>query len=115
MDEPAADDYVTERARLTAARADLAGLELAQLRGELVPADDIEATWGAAVGAMRSRLLALPAKTAPRVVTMRTAAEVATLIRGELIDILIELDGIEVAVTSPIRSADAEADRDPDE
>ncbi|WP_018264039.1 hypothetical protein [Methylobacterium sp. WSM2598] len=112
-EDPSTDDYIAQRARLTKARADLAGLELAQLRGELVPADDIEAAWGAAVGAMRSRLLGLPAKTAPRAITLRSAAEVTALIRREMIDILAELDGVEVTVTSPIRPTAPEGDGAP--
>ncbi|WFT79052.1 hypothetical protein QA634_28040 [Methylobacterium sp. CB376] len=59
---------------------------------------------------MRSRLLGLPAKAASRAVTMRTAAEVAALIRAEMIDILAELDGVEVTVMSPIRPTAPDGD-----
>lgn len=78
-----------------------------------MPTDDIEPTWGEAIGAMRSRLLALPAKTAPRAIRLKIAAQVSALILSEMVGPLAQLDGVEIAVTMPLRPADSEADRGP--
>src|SRR5262245_56193877 len=53
-----------ERSRLDAAKADLAELELAERRGELVPAVDQDAALIALATAVQARILAVPAKTA---------------------------------------------------
>jgi hypothetical protein len=54
------------------------------LAGELVPAADTEAAWLAVAGAVRSRLLAIPTKTAPRIVALKTPAEAQALLRKEI-------------------------------
>jgi phage terminase Nu1 subunit (DNA packaging protein) len=54
-----------ERARLDKARADAQELRNAQLRGELVPGDELEATLISLWTAASQRLQATPAKVAP--------------------------------------------------
>ena len=75
---------VAERSRLTKIKADGAELEARKLAGELVPAADIEAAWLAVAGTVRTRLLLIPAKTAPRIVALKTAAEAQALLRKEI-------------------------------
>ena len=75
---------VAERSRLTKIKADNAELEARKLAGELVPAADIEAAWLGVAGTVRTRLLLIPAKTAPRIVALKTAAEAQALLRKEI-------------------------------
>ena len=75
---------VAERSRLTKIKADAAEVEARKLAGELVPAADIEAAWLAVAGTVRTRLLLIPAKTAPRIVALKTAADAQALLRKEI-------------------------------
>jgi hypothetical protein len=50
----------------------------------LVPAADIETSWLAVAGAVRSRLLAVPTRTASRIVALKTPAEAQALLRKEI-------------------------------
>ena len=75
---------VAERSRLTKIKADSAELEARRRAGELVPAADVGAAWLAVAGTVRTRLLLIPAKTAPRIVALKTAAEAQVLLRKEI-------------------------------
>ena len=75
---------VAERSRLTKIKADAAEVEARKLAGELVPAADIETAWLAVAGAVRSRLLVIPTRTAPRIVALKTPAEAQALLRKEI-------------------------------
>ena len=75
---------VAERSRLTKIKADAAEVEARKLAGELVPAADIETAWLTVAGAVRSRLLAIPTRTAPRIVALKTPAEAQALLRKEI-------------------------------
>jgi phage terminase Nu1 subunit (DNA packaging protein) len=80
----ATQSLVAERSRLTKIKADAAEVEARKLAGELVPAADIEAAWLAVAGTVRTRLLLIPAKTAPRIVALKTPAEAQALLRKEI-------------------------------
>ena len=75
---------MAERSRLTKIKADAAEVEARKLAGELVPAADIEAAWLAVAGTVRTRLLLIPAKTAPRIVALKTPVEAQALLRNEI-------------------------------
>ena len=75
---------MAERSRLTKIKADAAEVEARKLAGELVPAADIETAWLAVAGAVRSRLLAIPSRTAPRIVALKTPTEAQALLRKEI-------------------------------
>jgi phage terminase Nu1 subunit (DNA packaging protein) len=88
QDKGAAD---SSAARLLAAQADraeslavIAGLEVRRRKDELVEASDVEQGWSKLILAMRSRLLDLPGKLAPRVVRISDVIEVQELIRKEI-------------------------------
>ena len=85
-----------EDARLARARADKAEMELAEARGQLIPADQIADTWNAAVQIMRTRVLAIPTKAAPRVGS-KDIATAEKVIRDEVVEALSELSRVEVS------------------
>lgn len=88
-------DKATEDTRLARARADKAEMELAEARGQLVPADEIADALNAAVQIMKTRVLAIPTKAAPRVGAKDVAAA-EKAIRDEVVEALQELSKIEV-------------------
>jgi len=92
-------DLTTQRARLAKEQADKTAMENAQLRGVLVHAEDVIATWTTCASGMRARMLAAPTKVAPLARAAATDAEAAAVIEAEVIEALEELseDGLPVA------------------
>lgn len=72
----AADDLDTNRARESRLRGDKLELINAQLRAELVPADEMETVMGQAFDAVRGKVLALPSRAAPLILGCKTALEI---------------------------------------
>lgn len=96
-----------ERLRLVREQADRAELQNRALRGELVPAAEVEAEWAAIATALRARLLAMPARVHQRLPHL-TVAEVAALDR-EVRDALTELGGGTPAADTPFSASQAVA------
>jgi phage terminase Nu1 subunit (DNA packaging protein) len=86
-----APDYASERARFIRARADLAEMEAAEKRGNVIAAKDVEAAWIAVLARLRTRLLALPDRLAPLVHAEVSPAGVRDTLRGALREALEEL------------------------
>lgn len=85
-----------EDARLLKARADKAEMEAAEMRGALVPVEQIAGTLHSAVIIMKTRLGAVPAKSAPLVAGMKSIAGVERVIRDNIEEALHDLAKIEV-------------------
>lgn len=86
-----ATDLTAQRIRLTKAQADMAELDLQQRAGQLVSVDEITAEWGSMLATVRTRLLAMPAKLAPVIVTERTAGGAFAMLEREVHEALTEL------------------------
>ena len=86
-------DYLTARARRETAQADMAEMEAAELRGELVRADEIEAHWGALVVAFRARMMLVAPSVAPLIAAPGKVAEVQAKIQEAVFEALNELSG----------------------
>ena len=71
-----AEDLDANRARESRLRGDKLELINAQLRAELVPADEMEAAIGQAFDAVRGKVLALPSRAAPVLLGAKTALEI---------------------------------------
>lgn len=66
-------------------------LELAELRGQLVPAAAIEPTWAAMTVAARQTALAMPARLAPMIATMVDPDSIRLLLEEEVETMLQKL------------------------
>lgn len=86
-----APDYAAERARFIRARADLAEMEAEARRGSVIAAEDVEAAWIAVLALLRTRLLALPDRLAPRLYAEPNPAGVRDALRLALREVLEEL------------------------
>lgn len=86
-----APDYARERARFIRARADLAEMEAEERRGAVIVAEDVEAAWIAVPALLRTRLLALPDRLAPRLHAEVGPAGVRDILRGAIREVLEEL------------------------
>jgi hypothetical protein len=61
-------EYLHQKVRLVRAEADKVALQVARLRGELLPADEVVSGWQAAIGRARALLLGIPPAAAARLV-----------------------------------------------
>jgi len=75
-------DLNVERARKMKAEAELAEIELAKEREDLIQVDAVRQVWGELVIAAKSRLLSIPAKLAP-VVAVEDAPATVSFVRIE--------------------------------
>lgn len=84
-------EKLTAEKRIKMAKAEMAELELKELKGELHRASDVEAITTDHVMFVRSMLMALPGKLAVDVATIPTAPEAAERIKQEVYAILQQL------------------------
>jgi phage terminase Nu1 subunit (DNA packaging protein) len=96
-----APDFGVERARLIKAKADIAEMEASGRRGELLPAEDVEAAWTAVLARLRARLLVLPDRLAPLCHEETTIAGVRDQIRKAVREALDELAATPVTAVDP--------------
>src|SRR6266487_4207469 len=81
------------RERLDAARAGLAELDLAEHRGELLPADATLMMWQKNIAAFRAKMLAIPSRIACRIAPPGNLAEVEEALTVVIYEALQELSG----------------------
>ena len=86
-------DLGEERARLAKEQADAKEMENSMLRGELVYIDDVAKQFGEQASAVKTRLLAIPSKSAPLVINCANAAEAKDVIEEMIEEALHELVG----------------------
>ena len=91
-------------ARRAAALADKAEMEVAEMRGQLIPADDVRDVLHSAVMIMKTRILAVPTKSAARL-GLKDMVAAEKVIREEVIEALEGLSKVEVA--GPVGAAAA--------
>ena len=84
-------DLEEERARLAHHNANKSAMEEKELSGQLVRMDDIHQVWENRLVAFKSKLLALPPKTASRVIRCETFAEAKVLLDKAVREALKEL------------------------
>lgn len=81
-------------ARYKQAKAEMAEMELKEMRGELHRAEDVERIMTNHVFAVRSMLLSLPNRLAVDTANAKTKAEAAEIIKRGVYDILNQLAGL---------------------
>lgn len=87
----APEDYHQEKSRLVKLQADKAQLEVEELAGQLVRADDVKREWEEMLGDMKGRLLGLPSKAAPIVAPQTHPGEVLGVLEDLVNEALQEL------------------------
>lgn len=96
------------RARSEAAKAERAEIELAALKGELVPLEDVQDAWVVMATNMRARMLELPGKAGPEAMTARTPYEATEIVRSHVNTALEELANADVAANIVVGASVAE-------
>lgn len=86
-----AGDWHKHRARLTAAKADMAEMQAAILKGTVHEASAVELVWTDHLMACRAKLLAMPKKLAPRVHGSEKLTSIEAEIESAVAEALNEL------------------------
>jgi len=88
---PDTPDLLAEKTRLAREQGDKLAIENSIKRGELVYVSDVVQTWADHIASARAKLLAMPTKLAPQLVSQSNANVIATRIREEIDAALDEL------------------------
>lgn len=102
-------DYQTERARLVRAKRQNEEMDLAVKNGELHKAEDIERVMTAMLINFKSRLSAIPAEQAPKLLEKKDADSIAKLLTKEIKKALLELSDFQTLFCEVIKE-DEESD-----
>lgn len=86
-----------EKIKLTSAQAEKVELEVEVLKGNLVPADEIEDFLSRTFGAFKARCLSIPTKAAPSVIGVIEVLEIEEIIKEYIYEALAELKDYEPA------------------
>ena len=87
--------YDEARTRKVNAEAEIAELELAKVRGELVKADDVVQAWDDVLSALKGKLLSIPTKAAPVVSAEPEAGSCQKILEDLINETLEELSNYE--------------------
>lgn len=94
-----------EDTRLAKAKADKAEMEVAEMRGQLIPTEQISDALHGAVVIMKTRLAGIPAKAAPLAHAAPSVAAAEKLIRDQVDEALAELGNVAIVATAPAVAA----------
>lgn len=84
-------DVHTTRARLQTAQADIAEMEVAQLKERLLDAGKVAGWWAKIIGNAKQNLLAIPSKVAPELLVCKTAAQIKAKLQAMIHEALAGL------------------------
>lgn len=84
-------DLQQERAKLAKRQTEKAEIQIAQMRGDLIDATEVEARWTRLVANCRAKLLAIPTKIAPDILSMDNLAQVQDAVKTVLYEAMREL------------------------
>ena len=97
-------DLDAARVRLITAQAEAREMLNAQMRGEAILAEDLEAVAGALCDAVRAKVLALPTRAAPLVLGLKTLPEVRDVLTGLAHETLADLAAAAIVTTEEDRA-----------
>ena len=94
--EVSTDDIIKNKNRLTLATAELREIEKAQLEGDLIPSLEIKKTWLNYISMIKSKLLSIPNKAAPQMVTVDNIGLAKSLLKERIYDTLNEIAKVDI-------------------
>jgi len=84
-------NYDEEHALLEKAKREKAELEVAAIRGTMHFSEDVERVMNNMLSNFRAKILALPSRAAPSLITLTVIADIQQILQMEVLDILHEL------------------------
>jgi len=83
--------YWEERAKHEAAKREMAELKLSKLKNQMHDAADVEMIMTNMLTIFRNRILGIPQKLAPKLISLNNLAEISSIIEDEILEALTEL------------------------
>lgn len=84
-------DYDEEHALLERRKREKIELELAAMRGTMHYSEDVERVMNDMLSNFKAKILALPSRAAPRLITLSTIADIQEVLQNEVLDALNEM------------------------
>lgn len=84
-------DYDEEHALLEKAKREKAELEVAAMMGKIHISEDVERVMNGMLSNFRSKVLALPSRAAPSLITLTSIVDIQEILQNEVLDVLHEL------------------------
>ena len=97
--EYTAEDLAINRNRLLKAQADLAEIEKQKQQGELITKDEVKKNWLNLLSVLKNKLLSMPNKVAPVVLTYKNVNEVKLILKDKIYEALYEISSDERGVS----------------
>lgn len=104
--------YDEARTRKVNAEAEIAELELAKLRGELVVAEDVVSAWENVLGAAKAKFLSIPTKAAPILAAENDAGSCQKIMEDLITEALQEFSNYEPKISATEVSGRASEESD---
>jgi len=86
-----AEEVLKNKNKLLKAKAEIAEIEKKKATGELKPKEEVKRTWLELVHKIKQKLLSIPNKVAPVVVTVKNTSEIKLILQDKLYEALYEI------------------------
>ena len=86
-----AEEVLKNKNKLLKAKAEIAEIEKMKATGELIPKEEVKRTWLELVHKIKQKLLSIPNKVAPVVVTVKNISEIKLILQDKLYEALYEI------------------------
>ena len=94
-----AEEVLKNKNKLLKAKAELAEIDKMNASGELIPKGEVKKTWLELVHKLKQKLLSIPNKVAPVVVTIKSINEIKLIIQDKIYEALYEISSDERGVS----------------
>ena len=86
-----AEEVLKNKNKLLKAKAEIAEIERKKATGELIPKEEVKRTWLELVHKIKQKLLSIPNKVAPVIVTVKNINEIKLILQDKLYEALYEI------------------------
>ena len=93
-----AEDVIKNKNKLMKAKAEIAEIERMKATGELIPKEEVKSTWLELINKVKQKLLTIPNKVAPVIVTVKNINEIKLILQDKLYEALYEISSDERSV-----------------
>ncbi len=93
-----AEDVIKNKNKLMKAKAEIAEIEKQRATGELIPKEEVKSTWLELINKVKQKLLAIPNKTAPIIVSIKNTNEIKLILQDKVYEALYEITSDEGSV-----------------
>ena len=99
-----AEEVLKNKNKLLKAKAELAEIDKMKASGELIPKEEVKRTWLELVQKVKQKLLSIPNKVAPIVVTIKSINEIKLILQDKIYEALYEISSDERGARKDIKS-----------